>query len=368
MTIELSGRVTRGDWALRLSSLSIDTGVTAVVGANGSGKTTLGRLIAGLDRLDRDEQRDAPRARLMIDGRDAPRARLMIDGRVVDEPSAGVFTPAHERGVGVVFQDHRLFGHLSAIDNVAFGLRRAGLARSAARRRAAELLEQVGVAGAPSRLRPAALSGGQRQRVAVARALAPEPAVLIADEPLASVDRPGRMRLRTVLAEAAARQVLLITHDPVDVRTWARAVVVIDDGSVASAGTLEAVTASPGCEWAAAFLGANVVAGTASGMSVVTDSGLVLTVGQNAHGPVHVTFAAHSVTLHRHRPAGSARNAWQAKVRRVDVDGELARISMDGPISARADITRGSVERLSLAPGVDIWASAKATEMSVVEA
>ena len=346
MTIAFDGCVARPGWTLRVDELEIAEGVTAVVGANGSGKTTLGRAVAGLDRL--------------------ASGRLSIAGTAVDNAADGTFVAAHRRRVGMVFQDHRLFGHLRVIDNVAFGLRRAGVDRAAARQQASALLGLVGVDASAWLRRPAELSGGQRQRVAIARALGPEPDVLIVDEPLASVDSSGRGQLRSLLGESPARHTLLITHDPVDVATLARRLVVLDGGAVASRGSVAEVTASPGCEWAATFLGANVVSGWAQGTAVTTEGGLVLTVAIEAAGSVHVTFPAHAVTLHRDRPAGSARNAWQAELLRVDVDGERARVHLGGPLSVRADVTRRSADELGLRPGLTIWASLKATELTVV--
>ena len=346
MTISLDGCVTRREWTLRVDGLEIDESITAVIGANGTGKTTLGRVVAGLDRL--------------------ASGRLVIEGAAMDDASTGVFVPAHRRRVGMVFQEHRLFAHLKAIDNVAFGLRRAGTDRVGARRLARALLERVGVDASVWNRRPAALSGGQRQRVAIARALAPEPEVLIVDEPLASVDSSGRAQLRSLLDQLPARHLLLITHDPVDVATLATGVVVLDNGSVVSRGNPAEVTAAPGCEWAASFLGANVVAGEARGTSVTTASGLVLAVAEEAVGPVYVTFPAHAVTLHRDRPAGSARNCWQAELQRVDIDGERARVHLGGPVEVKADVTRRSADELDLRPGVTVWASLKATELTVV--
>ena len=346
MTVSLDGCVARSDWLLRVDGLALGEGVTAVIGANGSGKTTLGRVVAGLDRL--------------------ARGRLVIGDTVADDPAAGVFVPAHQRRVGMVFQDLRLFGHLRAIDNVAFGLRRAGASRAGARRQAGALLERVGVDASVWDRRPAELSGGQRQRVAIARALAPEPDVLIVDEPLASVDASGRSQVRSLLGRLSAHPVLLITHDPVDVATLARQLVVLDGGTVASQGSVAEVTASPGCEWAASFLGANVVAGQAHGTSVTTADGLVLAVAEDATGPVYVTFPAHAVTLHRDRPAGSARNCWQAELQRVDIDGERARVHLGAPVEVKADVTRRSADELELRPGLTVWVSVKATEMMVI--
>jgi len=92
----------------------------------------------------------------------------------------------------------------------------------------------------------------------------------------------------------------------------------------------------------------------------------VLTVATEADGPVYVTFPAHAVTLHHDRPDGSARNAWQAELERVDIDGERARVHLAGPLAVRADITRRSADELGLRPGLTVWASLKATELTVV--
>src|SRR5439155_25452514 len=142
-----------------------DDAVVAVVGPNGAGKTTLVRALAGLVSLDR--------------------GRVVLDSAVVEDTAAGIRVPPEERNIGVVFQEHRLFPHLSALENVAFGLRASGrVSKHEARSAAALWLERVGLADAAAR-RPRELSGGQAQRIALARALAIEPAVLLLDEPLA---------------------------------------------------------------------------------------------------------------------------------------------------------------------------------------
>ena len=118
--------------------------------------------------------------------------------------------------------------------------------------------------------------------------------------------------------------------------------------------------------WAAAFLGANVVAGTGRGIEVATESGFSLTVATPARGQVHLVFPAHAVALHPDRPASSARNAWPATIARIDHDGKRARVGLQGPIDVRADITAGAVDGLGLRPGSQVWASLKATEITVV--
>ena len=155
-----------------------DGEVLAVLGPNGAGKSTLLRVLAGL---------------LAPDG-----GRVEVDGEPWDDVAAGVHLPPHRRRLGMVFQDHLLFPHLSVADNVAFGLRTRGAGRREARAVAAEWLARVELADLGGR-RPGELSGGQAQRVALARALAGEPALLLLDEPLSALDARTRLTVRAEL-------------------------------------------------------------------------------------------------------------------------------------------------------------------------
>ncbi len=193
--IEIRGVAKREDFTLPLD-VAISEERAAVIGPNGAGKTTLLRLIAGLERLETGQ--------------------LKIDGRVVDN-AGSIFIAAHQRSVAVAFQDHRLFGHLRILDNVAYPLRRAGLKRAAARDQAARYLASVGLTEV-AMSRPAQLSGGQRQRASIARALATPAQVLLLDEPLASVDDQSRKPLRDLLINTEHRTVVWVTHDPNDAK------------------------------------------------------------------------------------------------------------------------------------------------------
>ncbi len=193
--IQVCGVVRREDFTLSVDVV-FNHRRTAVIGPNGVGKTTLLRLIAGLERLETGQ--------------------LKIDGRVVDD-SSSTFIAAYQRSVAVAFQDHRLFGHLRIIDNVAYPLRRAGLKRAAARESATDYLASVGLSEV-AMSRPAQLSGGQRQRASIARALATPAQVLLLDEPLASVDDQSREALRDLLINTEHRTVVWVTHDPNDAK------------------------------------------------------------------------------------------------------------------------------------------------------
>ena len=222
--------------ALDDASLEVADGETmTVLGASGSGKTTVLRVIAGLQAPDR--------GRIVLDGADL----------------AGV--PPHRRDVGLVFQDHALFPHRDVAGNVSFGLRMRGDAPQAVAGRTAELLELVGLAGFERRS-IGTLSGGEQQRVALARALAPEPRLLLLDEPLGSLDRRLRDRLLEDLAglfDELAITAVYVTHDQTEAFTLGDRVAVMRAGSVVQVATPDELWATPVDEDVARFLGlANV--------------------------------------------------------------------------------------------------------------
>src|SRR3954471_7192865 len=174
MTLDARIRVHLGALDLDVE-LHAEAGETvALLGPNGAGKTTVLRALSGLVPIDA--------------------GRIELDGVVLDDGSSR-FVPPERRPVGVVFQDYVLFPHLSALDNVAFGLRAHGVGRAEGRRRASDWLATVGLAD-HALARPAALSGGQAQRVALARALAVAPRLLVLDEPLAALDQQARVAVR----------------------------------------------------------------------------------------------------------------------------------------------------------------------------
>jgi len=322
---------------------------TAVVGPNGAGKTTLLRALAGLCPLST--------------------GRIDLDGVVLDEPAGGIYLPPERRPVGVVFQDNLLFPHLSARDNVAFGLRAHGQRIGEARRQADDWLDRVGLAG-HQRARPAQLSGGQAQRVALARALALEPAMLLLDEPLAALDattrNDTRRDLRRHLATFGGVR-LLVTHDPVDAAVLADHVVVLDGGRVAQAGTPAEITAQPRSRWVAELIGTNLFAGTAGGDGIVhLHGGGVLAVADRLQpGRVFATVNPRAVVLHRHRPEGSARNTWAGRIGTLEPVGERIRVGIDATPSIVAEVTTGAARDLGLAETVEVWVAVKATEIEV---
>ncbi len=188
---------------------------TALIGPSGSGKSTLLKAVAGL----------VPGAR----------GHVRIAGDTLLDSARQIDLPARDRGIGFVFQDYALFPHMTVFQNLMFGVHRLGSrASDAQRHRVAALLEQFDLVALRD-ARPRHLSGGQRQRVALARALAPQPRLLLLDEPLSALDIPLRERLRVELAEMLERvqvPVLLVTHDPQDVKALTQAAIHLEHGRV----------------------------------------------------------------------------------------------------------------------------------------
>jgi len=205
--------------------------VIGVLGSSGSGKTTLLRVIAGLHV--------------------ASEGSVILDG--VDITT----TPTHLRGVGLMFQEHALFPHLTVSDNVAFGLRMAKVPNPDRSIRVAEVLELVGLAGFGAR-DVSSLSGGERQRVALARTLAPSPRLLLLDEPMGSLDRILRDRLVSELRELIVDlglTALYVTHDRSEAFALADRIAVLDEGAVVQIDTPAVLDACPTTEHVARLLG-----------------------------------------------------------------------------------------------------------------
>jgi iron(III) transport system ATP-binding protein len=219
--------------ALDGARLHVERGAfVALLGPSGCGKTTALRLVAGFERPDG--------------------GRVELAGRTVAGP--GTFVPPERRRVGMVFQDYALFPHLDVAGNVGFGVPKA-----ARERRVGEVLDLVGLADHARRL-PGELSGGQQQRVALARALAPEPDVVLLDEPWSAIDPLRREEMRSELAailRAAGATVVLVTHDREEAFTLADTIALMRDGRVVQTGRPEELYFRPADRWCARFVGAS---------------------------------------------------------------------------------------------------------------
>jgi molybdate transport system ATP-binding protein len=322
--------------------------VVAVLGPNGAGKSTLLRAICGLTPL--------------------TEGSIALGGAVLDDPAADVLVPAARRRVGVVFQEYRLFPHLSVLDNVAFGPRAAGRSRAESREDAAEWVARLRLGDLAQRS-PEQLSGGQQQRAALARALASRPAVLLLDEPLAALDAATRIDVRRDLGTHLAQfegPTVIVTHDALDALVLADRIVVLEAGAITQQGTALEVARRPASDYVAKLLGLNLLRGVAADGEVALDGGGVLHVPDHAaRGAVLVALRPSAIALHTAEPEGSARNVWAGVVDGVEPLGERVRVSVSGAPSVLVDITPGAVADLGLASGAAVWLSAKATELEI---
>jgi molybdate transport system ATP-binding protein len=352
MSLEVDLRAHAGAFPVE-AAFDVPDGTVALLGPNGAGKSTLVATLAGLLPPDR--------------------GTIALDGRTLDDAAAGVHLEPERRGVGVVFQDRLLFPHLSALDDVAFPLRAAGMRRADARARSARQLARLAPA-VRSDARPSELSGGEQQRVALARALISEPRLLLLDEPLAALDVAARASVRTLLREVVASfegVSVLVTHDPVEALTLADRVVVLEGGRVTQAGTPDELRRSPRSRYTAALVGTNLFRGRVTplepgvGRLTTSDGVVVVPWSGPGAGEAVATLAPTDVALHLRAPEGSPRNVLVGRVAEISIDGDRARIRVDARPPVVAEITAGSVARLGLRDGDRVWASFKTVELSV---
>ena len=218
--------------ASRNVNFGIEKGkLIGLLGPSGSGKTTILRMIAGLETPDSGE--------------------VIIDGKVVND------VPASQRGIGFVFQNYALFRYMTVYDNVAFGLKVQKADKKKIDTRVRELIELVGLEGLEKRY-PSQLSGGQRQRVAFARALAPNPQVLLLDEPFAAIDAKIRQELRSWLKEMIGKlgiTSIFVTHDQDEAIEVADEIIITNAGRIEQKGTPIGVYRNPETAFTAAFFG-----------------------------------------------------------------------------------------------------------------
>src|ERR1700716_1600776 len=232
LRIEAVGKKFGGFRAVDQLSLDIRAGeVFALLGPSGCGKTPLLRMLAGFETPDE--------------------GRILLGGKDIAQ------VPPHQRPVNMMFQNYALFPHLTVRDNIAFGLKRAGMPRAEIATRVAEMVALVKLEGLEQR-KPDQLSGGQKQRVALARSLARRPQVLLLDEPLAALDKKLRESTQVELMELQQRlgtTFVIVTHDQEEAMTLADRIGVMDAGRLEQVATPRELYEAPGSRWIAEFVG-----------------------------------------------------------------------------------------------------------------
>lgn len=250
--------------------------IFALLGPSGCGKTTCLRLIAGFEHADEGE--------------------VMVEDEILESPSK--HTAPQNRGIGFVFQDYALFPHLTAIENVAFGL--TDIPKYKRKVFAEEVLCRTGMGDYKDR-NPSELSGGQQQRVALARAIAPKPKLVLLDEPFSNLDailrESTRKEVRSILKKAGM-SALLVTHDQEEALSFADRIAVMNDGKIEQIGTPEEVYYKPKTRFVAQFLGrTNLFHADATGSSEITTKLGPMRIDADADGRILCSIRPEHLTL-----------------------------------------------------------------------
>jgi len=304
----------------------------ALLGPSGCGKTTLLRMLAGFETPDE--------GRILLNGRDI--AQVL----------------PHQRPVNMMFQNYALFPHLSVRDNIAFGLKRAGVSRSQINTRVAELVALVKLEGLERR-KPDQLSGGQKQRVALARSLARRPQVLLLDEPLAALDKKLRESTQLELMELQRRlgtTFIIVTHDQEEAMTVAGRIGVMDSGRLEQVATPRELYEAPHSRWIAEFVGdvnlfdGDVASREAGRLTISTrDAGTI--VAAEPRQPVTKTIVAvairpEKIKLSRRGPAADALTTYALN----RLEGVVTGVSyLGGFTTYKVKLDTGAVLRSSMA-------------------
>ncbi len=323
--------------------------ITALFGPSGAGKTTLLRIIAGLERR--------------------ASGRVMLDDTIWQDRDAQQFVPPHSRSLGYVFQDSRLFSHLTVEENLRFSERRATNPGGLMLVDVADALDLTTLLPR----RPESLSGGEQQRVAIGRALLRNPALMLMDEPLSALDAKRKVEIIPYI-ERLPREfgipVLYVTHNVDEVTRLATRIVLLSQGRVAANGDAIEVLERTDLMSLAGHLAVGAVletraTGTRNGMTTLNVAGQDLRVPGTRIEPgsdLRLRVQARDVALATHPPQGlSIRNVLQARIVSIDVVEEaLAEVLLDvGGQHLRASVTREAVGDLELVEGMEIYALIK---------
>lgn len=347
--LEVSADVVRSGFSLAIGFAS-DARITCLFGRSGSGKTTVADLVAGLIR--------------------PARGRVCLDGEVLFDSEARICIPVWERRIGYVFQEARLFPHLSVVDNLLYGARRVG-------DRSPPLEPVVALLGLETLMarRPGALSGGEARRVAIGRALLSRPRLLILDEPLTGLDGARRSDILPYLDRLAGEgpPILYISHAVEEIARLADRVVLVGDGQAVDRGTPHQAFDCAGAEKTAglsaplSILDGRVVSHDPARHTTRVDLAgtpfLAPLLAVGAGERLRIVVDARDVALALTDPVGASfQNRLPMRVAALDErpDGILVRLEAGG-LGLKALVTRQASDQLSLKPGCSVFALVKAT-------
>jgi molybdate transport system ATP-binding protein len=333
-----------------------DSGIAVLFGPSGAGKTTALRCLAGLEKIDE--------------------GNISFRGQVWSDVSGRCFIPPRDRRIGFVPQEFRLFPHLSVERNIGYGVSRISPAER--RSRVQEMITWLGLDGLEQRL-PDELSGGQQQRVALARAVAGRPGLLLLDEPLAALDAPTRLRLRSDLRhklKEAGIPAVLVTHDRNEALAIGDEMVVMNDGQILQQGPVQEIFSRPATSEVAAIVGVETVQpgqvlefGAELVAVSVGSSRLFALKSDLATGTreVFVCIRAEDVILIKGEPSHSSpRNCLPSTVRAISSDGPMVRIGLDCGFPLVAMLTKQACAEMGLTEGMSVVAMVKAPNVHLI--
>lgn len=333
-------------------------GITVLFGHSGAGKTSILRAVAGILNPDA--------------------GRIALDDRIYFDSSSGVCLPVQQRRVGYVFQDLLLFPHLTAEQNVLYGIR--DHSRNSDRKRVKEMLSMLGVAGTAHRY-PGELSGGEQQRVALARSLASDPLIMLMDEPLSAVDVATRTRLLEEISSIQQQSgipFLYVTHNSSEAVRLGNTMYVIDRGRIVQKGAPLEILNSPRSAPVARIVGTeNVFAGkiaghrSADGTTVVEVGSCSLEVPYSdlpAGSRITVGIRSEDIIISReYLTQTSARNVLKGTVRRIILEADKAELVISSGVDFKVSITPATVRILGLAEGTELYMLIKARAIHLLQ-
>jgi len=321
-----------------------------IIGPSGCGKTTTLNIIAGL--VEPDE------------------GRVALGDHALWDRAARIDVTTEQRRVGYVFQDFALFPHMTVSENVAYGLRARNVRKADIPGKVGEALALLGIEHLKTR-KPGVLSGGERQRVALARAIACDAEILLLDEPLGSLDAQTRNQVRGELQRLLRlinKIVIMVTHDYIDALTFGDQICVLDRGKVLQIGDRQELLRHPKSRFVAELTGVNFFEGaitrtTEDGLAEINVNGTPIYAVANGReaGETLVTFFPSDVSISLEAPSSSAVNVIRSNVKEIVHLGDKVRVSLNGALPLCAEITAGSLERMGLKAGDEVYASLKAT-------
>ncbi len=337
-----------GEFSVRDLSLEIRPGeYFIIIGPTGAGKTILLETIVGIHTPET--------------------GRIRLDGREITA------TEPKDREIGMVYQDFMLFPHLTARQNIAFGLRQRRMTRGEQENRLGEVSGLLDIAGLLDRY-PITLSGGEQQRVALARALVLKPKILLLDEPLNALDSRSREKMRRELLRIQRRTgttIVQITHHFEDVYALADRIAIMRDGRIVQAGAPPEVFQHPSDRFVAEFLGiGNIICGTSvvSGnlARITTHGGIAFYAATPVTGEVIATLHPEDIILSAAPFASSARNCIPGIVSEIIPLGNTVRVILDTGIPLTVVLTRESCRELQLVKGSRVFATFKASAVHAI--